>query len=103
MTYSKYWLSLSPEEKKIKRKEYNDRYEEKHPDKARQWIPCYDYPNDKATNEMIVTVDKKYKVLSNGKLAGVKENSLVRRHRIALRIRPTAIVPDDFRAEHRLA
>ena len=46
------------------------------PDKARQWIPCYDYPNDKATNEMIVTVDKKYKVLSNGKLAGVKENSL---------------------------
>ena len=34
MTYSKYWLSLSPEEKKIKRKEYNDRYEKKHPEKA---------------------------------------------------------------------
>jgi len=46
------------------------------PDKARQWIPCYDYPNDKATNEMIVTVDKKYKVLSNGRLISLKENEL---------------------------
>ena len=45
------------------------------PDKARQWIPCYDYPNDKVTTEMVITVDKKYKVLSNGRLLGVKENS----------------------------
>jgi len=44
------------------------------PDKARQWIPCYDYPNDKVTTEMIITVDKKYKVLSNGILVSVKEN-----------------------------
>jgi aminopeptidase N len=44
------------------------------PDKARQWIPCYDYPNDKVTTEMIVTVDKKYKVLSNGRLVSVKKN-----------------------------
>ena len=44
------------------------------PDKARQWIPCYDYPNDKVTTEMIVTVDKKYKVLSNGRLVGITEN-----------------------------
>jgi len=44
------------------------------PNKARQWIPCYDYPNDKVTIDMIVTVDKKYKVLSNGKLVSVKEN-----------------------------
>ena len=44
------------------------------PNKARQWIPCYDYPNDKVTTEMIVTVDKKYKVLSNGKLVSVEEN-----------------------------
>lgn len=44
------------------------------PDKARQWIPCYDYPNDKVTDEMIVTVDKKYKVLSNGRLISVKDN-----------------------------
>ncbi len=44
------------------------------PNKARQWIPCYDYPNDKTTTEMIVTVDKKYKVLSNGRLVSVKNN-----------------------------
>ena len=46
------------------------------PNKARQWVPCYDYPNDKVTTEMIVTVDKKYKVLSNGRLISVKENDL---------------------------
>lgn len=44
------------------------------PNKARQWIPCYDYPNDKVTTEMVVTVDKKYKVLSNGRLVSIKEN-----------------------------
>jgi len=44
------------------------------PNKARQWIPCYDYPNDKVTTEMIVTVDEKYKVLSNGRLVGVTDN-----------------------------
>jgi aminopeptidase N len=44
------------------------------PDKARQWIPCYDYPNDKVTDEMIVTVNKKYKVLSNGRLMSVRYN-----------------------------
>jgi aminopeptidase N len=45
------------------------------PNKARQWIPCYDYPNDKVTTEMVITVDKKYKVLSNGRLLSVKENN----------------------------
>lgn len=44
------------------------------PNKARQWIPCYDYPHDKVTQDMIVTVDKKYKVLSNGTLTGIDEN-----------------------------
>ena len=45
------------------------------PDKARQWIPCYDYPHDKATQEMFITVDKKYKVLSNGAFVEVIENN----------------------------
>jgi aminopeptidase N len=44
------------------------------PNKARMWIPCYDYPNDKATNEMIVTVAHPYKVLSNGKLVSITDN-----------------------------
>jgi len=35
------------------------------------WFPCYDYPNDKATSELIATVDEKYQVISNGELAEV--------------------------------
>ncbi len=34
----------------------------------RYWIPVYDYPNDKTTFEMYVTVDDKFKTLSNGYL-----------------------------------
>lgn len=34
MAYSKIWLSLTPEEKKIKRKEYQDRYKKKHPNRV---------------------------------------------------------------------
>jgi len=44
------------------------------PNKARQWIPCYDYPHDKITQDMIVTVDANYKVLSNGSLESIREN-----------------------------
>ncbi len=40
----------------------------------RYWIPCYDYPNDKATTEMYITADKKYQTLSNGKLTETKDN-----------------------------
>lgn len=41
------------------------------PTGARHWFPCYDHPNDKATQEIIATVKEKYKVLSNGKLISV--------------------------------
>lgn len=34
----------------------------------RYWIPLYDYPNDKTTTEMFVTVETKYQTLSNGYL-----------------------------------
>ena len=37
----------------------------------RYWFPCYDFPNDKTTTEMLVTVPTGWQVLSNGKLAGV--------------------------------
>ncbi|MBI3949507.1 MAG: HEAT repeat domain-containing protein [Acidobacteria bacterium] len=36
------------------------------------WFPCYDYPNDKATSEIIATVDDKYQVISNGALVSVR-------------------------------
>lgn len=38
------------------------------------WFPCFDYPNDFATSELTATVDKPYKVISNGKLVEKKVN-----------------------------
>ena len=38
------------------------------------WFPCYDYPNDKATSELIATVDQKYRVISNGALLSTTRN-----------------------------
>ncbi|MBL7994361.1 M1 family metallopeptidase [bacterium] len=38
------------------------------------WFPCYDYPNDKSTSEMIITVKKPFLALSNGKLIETTEN-----------------------------
>jgi aminopeptidase N len=34
------------------------------------WFPCYDYPNDKATTELIAHVEAGYQVISNGMLVG---------------------------------
>jgi len=45
------------------------------PDKAREWIPCYDATNDKVTQEMIITTSSKYKVLSNGSLINTTVNT----------------------------
>ena len=45
------------------------------PDEAHNWIPLYDYPNDKVTHELIVTVPEGNRVLSNGRLVDVTENA----------------------------
>jgi len=39
----------------------------------RHWFPSYDFPNDKTTSEMVVTVPAGWEVLSNGKLTGAPE------------------------------
>ncbi len=39
----------------------------------RYWFPSYDYPNDRATSEVVVTVPQKYTVISNGVLVETKE------------------------------
>ena len=44
------------------------------PTGARHWFPCYDHPNDKATAEVIATVDAAYQAISNGRLVSVTEN-----------------------------
>ncbi len=37
------------------------------------WFPCYDYPNDRATFEVIATVDNGLTAISNGKLVSKEE------------------------------
>jgi len=44
------------------------------PEDARRWIPCYDEPDDKATDELIATVPAADSVLSNGRLVEVTED-----------------------------
>ncbi len=44
------------------------------PDEAHHWIPLYDYPNDKVTHELIITVPEGNKVLSNGRLVRVTQD-----------------------------
>jgi aminopeptidase N len=44
------------------------------PNRARRWFPCYDFPHDKVTAEMIITTKAENKVLSNGRLVSVTEN-----------------------------
>jgi aminopeptidase N len=41
---------------------------------TRHWVPIYDYPNDKAITEMIVTFDSSFAVLSNGRLISKRNN-----------------------------
>jgi aminopeptidase N len=40
----------------------------------RYWFPIYDFPNDKTTTEMLVTVPAGWETLSNGRLAGTAED-----------------------------
>ncbi|HKG22862.1 MAG TPA: M1 family metallopeptidase, partial [Blastocatellia bacterium] len=42
------------------------------------WFPCYDYPNDFATAEILATVDEKYQVISNGSLISVRPDARAR-------------------------
>jgi aminopeptidase N len=44
------------------------------PDGVHHWFPCFDYPNDKVTNEIIATVKTGFKVVANGHLAGIRED-----------------------------
>ncbi|RPH38207.1 hypothetical protein EHM92_00590 [bacterium] len=38
------------------------------------WFPCYDYPNDRATSEVLATVKSNYTLVSNGKLLSIRED-----------------------------
>jgi aminopeptidase N len=49
------------------------------PEENHFWFPCYDFPNDKATSEMVATVNDKWTVISNGKLVDVKKDPVQHR------------------------
>ncbi len=43
-------------------------------EESRYWFPCWDFPNDRLTTEMIVTVDEGFKAISNGALISSTKN-----------------------------
>ncbi len=45
------------------------------PNRARQWLPCNDRPDDKATVDFWVTAPAKYKIIANGSLVSEKNIS----------------------------
>jgi aminopeptidase N len=44
------------------------------PENVHHWFPCYDYPNDKVTDEVIATVKSGLKVAANGRLVSTIED-----------------------------
>lgn len=44
------------------------------------WFPCHDFPNDRATTEIIVTVPAQFLTVANGNLLEVKDNGATKTH-----------------------
>lgn len=63
----------------VESKDYPGRSAQLHtqgqPETNSYWFPCHDFPNDKLTTELVVTVPAGYVVSSNGKLLGVKREA----------------------------
>ncbi|MGH7864238.1 MAG: M1 family aminopeptidase [Candidatus Binataceae bacterium] len=61
--------------------------DEAHPDKpveawtqgededSRYWFPCYDYPNDRVTSEVVATVPREFHAISNGALVATTDDA----------------------------
>ena len=49
-------------------------YSDSFPNNVHHWFPCYDYPNDKVTCELVITAPAGNKVGANGRLVGVTED-----------------------------
>ena len=47
---------------------------------SRYWFPCHDFPNERFTSEIIVTVPREWTTVSNGKLVSVSGDGDVRTH-----------------------
>lgn len=49
-------------------------YSDSWPNRVHHWFPCFDYPNDKATSEILATVAADLKVAANGRLVSVSKD-----------------------------
>jgi aminopeptidase N len=49
------------------------------PEEAHHWFPSYDFPDDKATSEQFITVEKGETAIANGELLETKDNADVTR------------------------
>lgn len=45
------------------------------PEEARHWFPAYDFPDDKATTEQLLTVPSDDEVIANGRLISIRPNA----------------------------
>ena len=79
------------------------------PNRVHHWFPCFDYPNDKVTNEIVATVSATLKVGANGRLVSVTEDKAAgtltyhwsqdlphSTYLIFLAAAPYVVVPDAF-------
>ena len=79
------------------------------PNRVHHWFPCFDYPNDKVTNEIVATVSATLKVGANGRLVSVSEDKAAgtltyhwsqdlphSTYLIFLAAAPYVVVPDAF-------
>ena len=41
---------------------------------SRYWFPCHDFPNERFTSEIVVTVPREWNTVSNGRLVSTEEN-----------------------------
>jgi aminopeptidase N len=44
------------------------------PESSCYWYPCHDHPSDKPTSELVITVPKGFRVISNGRFLSTKED-----------------------------
>ena len=54
------------------------------------WFPCHDFPNDRATIEVVATVPSRFLTVSNGRLLSVTDNGATKTHHWRLDV-PQAI------------
>lgn len=45
------------------------------PESNHTWFPCHDFPNERLTTQLVVTVDSSYQVCANGRLVSQTERS----------------------------